>query len=334
MVSKDSNDVFRKLELLVDKMKQEDVFHKKVIQKQAFVIKKAVQKKNVLKRKVSKKPKSKASPKKIHEVLGLKKIRPYPEIKLKSKPFVALIEKHEKQKAKARIENAVISTEAGKIKGSKNFGKLGLKRILTKAKGMHAESIELLCTKNVVSIDENEKIAKAIDLMLKHNIRGLAVTAGHGLKGSIESDDIVKTLEQVGNKHTEALMSTPVKEVLRPAQTIEKHETFGNVIQKMDETKANRLFVVENEQPVGVVSKSDVLTKVMESSSHLGAKIETGIDKLFELVEKNGKISTDEASKILGVDAKLVEEWASILDDHSLIRIEYPIIGSIELVKK
>jgi CBS domain-containing protein len=254
--------------------------------------------------------------------------------KILNKPFIVLIKKHEHQKTRARIENAVIKNEAKKLRDSEDFGKLGLKRIITKEKTFHAEPVIRTSAKRIISIEENEKLAKAIQLMLKNDIRGLAVMSGSELKGAVESEDIVKHIESIAPKQTEAFMSRPVREIARPAETIETDVSFGKAIQQMDETKANRIFVVENQKPVGVVSTSDVLQKVMGSSSQFGAKIETGIDKLLELVEQRGKISTDEASKLLKVDIKMIEDWASILDDHNLIKLEYPIIGTIELIKK
>ncbi|MDD5182462.1 MAG: CBS domain-containing protein [Candidatus Nanoarchaeia archaeon] len=329
MARAETDDVFRRLELVVDKMKKENVFRKKKPEP-----KHVPEKKISKKRKSAKKSARKAPQKKMHEVLGIPKIHPQNRLKLRSKPFIALVKKHHEQKTKSRIENAILATESHKLKNSEDFGKLGLKRIITREKSYHAEPVESMLTEGVVSIEENEKVARAIELMLQNDIRGLAVTSKRELKGAIESEDIVKRIEKTEPSQVQVLMSRPVKEMTRPAETIAPKETFGNVMQKMNAAKANRLFVIEDQKPVSVVSKADILKRVSQTSSVMGMKIETGIDKLLELVEQKGKISTEDASKALKVDAKLVEEWASILDDHNLIKIEYPIIGTIELIKK
>ncbi len=53
------------------------------------------------------------------------------------------------------------------------------------------------------------------------------------------------------------------------------------------------------------------------------AKIETGVDKLVELVNTRKKISLDQAAKELGVSPLLVQEWADFLEDEKVIGLEY-----------
>jgi Mn-dependent DtxR family transcriptional regulator len=51
--------------------------------------------------------------------------------------------------------------------------------------------------------------------------------------------------------------------------------------------------------------------------------IETGPDRLLELVQKKGKVSVQEVATALKVSKELVEEWAVILDKKGLIKIDY-----------
>jgi len=51
--------------------------------------------------------------------------------------------------------------------------------------------------------------------------------------------------------------------------------------------------------------------------------IETGVDKLVELVKTRGRISFADASLQLGVSATVVEEWANFLEEEGIISIEY-----------
>lgn len=53
------------------------------------------------------------------------------------------------------------------------------------------------------------------------------------------------------------------------------------------------------------------------------AKIETGVDKLVELVLAKKKISVDAASKELGVSKEVVHEWAEFLEEEKIISVEY-----------
>lgn len=58
-----------------------------------------------------------------------------------------------------------------------------------------------------------------------------------------------------------------------------------------------------------------------------GEFIETGPDKLFKLITTKGKVSMVEAKRACNVDEKKVEEWATILEDHKMIKVHYPAFG-------
>jgi len=51
--------------------------------------------------------------------------------------------------------------------------------------------------------------------------------------------------------------------------------------------------------------------------------IETGVDKLVELINKKGRISAQDASKELGVNNIVTMEWADYLEEDGIIGIEY-----------
>ena len=41
-----------------------------------------------------------------------------------------------------------------------------------------------------------------------------------------------------------------------------------------------------------------------------------------------GSISLEEISKKFGIDKALTEEWAKILEEHNLVELHYPILGT------
>jgi len=51
--------------------------------------------------------------------------------------------------------------------------------------------------------------------------------------------------------------------------------------------------------------------------------IETGVDKLVDLINRRNKVSINEAATELGVSLPVVQEWADFLEDEGLITIEY-----------
>ena len=63
-------------------------------------------------------------------------------------------------------------------------------------------------------------------------------------------------------------------------------------------------------------------------------KIETGVDKLVQLVTERKKVSIDDAAKELGVSKPVVQEWAEFLDEEGLLGIEYSLSRTYLVEKK
>ncbi|MGB9635555.1 MAG: hypothetical protein ACPL0A_03690, partial [Candidatus Micrarchaeia archaeon] len=51
--------------------------------------------------------------------------------------------------------------------------------------------------------------------------------------------------------------------------------------------------------------------------------ISTGVDQLINLVYRSKRIKVDDASRQLGLAAKVIEEWARVLEDEGIIKLEY-----------
>jgi len=64
------------------------------------------------------------------------------------------------------------------------------------------------------------------------------------------------------------------------------------------------------------------------------AKIETGVDKLVQLVNDKKKLSLEDASKELGVSTDVVREWSEFLDEEGLIGIEYSLSKTFLVERK
>lgn len=66
--------------------------------------------------------------------------------------------------------------------------------------------------------------------------------------------------------------------------------------------------------------------------------IETGVDRLVDLIKEKIKISIQEAAKSLGVSPTVVEEWADFLEEEGVVAVEYklttPYLSMKELTKK
>ncbi len=60
--------------------------------------------------------------------------------------------------------------------------------------------------------------------------------------------------------------------------------------------------------------------------------IETPIDKLVELAQRKRGITVAEAAKILGVKEEQIEDWVHILEEHKMLKFEFPPIGEPKII--
>jgi hypothetical protein len=61
-------------------------------------------------------------------------------------------------------------------------------------------------------------------------------------------------------------------------------------------------------------------------------KIETAIDKLYQLVQKYKKLKIDDdLARRIGVSRSQIEGWALMLEEHKLVELHYPAIGEPEI---
>jgi hypothetical protein len=106
------------------------------------------------------------------------------------------------------------------------------------------------------------------------------------------------------------------------AAKIERLAELKKQRQKEDLELMKRISQITNKKPVE--------QKVVTS-----CKVETTIDHLYQIVQKQGKIRIDdELSRYLGVPRPQIESWALILEEHSLVELHYPAIGEPEIRKK
>ena len=62
--------------------------------------------------------------------------------------------------------------------------------------------------------------------------------------------------------------------------------------------------------------------------------IETGVDRLVNLVNKKGRISSSEAAIALGVSSTVIMEWADFLEEEGIINIEYKFTKQFLVARK
>jgi hypothetical protein len=77
---------------------------------------------------------------------------------------------------------------------------------------------------------------------------------------------------------------------------------------------------------------SRITQKKQEGTPKETEKIETSIDRLYQLVQKYKRIKIDDdLARRIGVSRSQIEGWALILEDHKLVELHYPAIGEPEI---
>ncbi len=124
---------------------------------------------------------------------------------------------------------------------------------------MHVKDI---MSSEVVGIDKDQNIHDALKLMKKNKVSRLAVIKGHRrnkkeLIGIITEKDIALRLgsSKYGNLppshfHVSTVMSTDLI-------TVESNQTIGNAAKLMIDNKIGGIPVVDNEEIVGIITKTD-----------------------------------------------------------------------------
>ncbi len=112
--------------------------------------------------------------------------------------------------------------------------------------------VEELMTKGLISVDINENCSEVAKIMESENIGFVGVLENNELVGVLTDRDLViKAL--VNNDNT--VTNSTTKNVI----TIDKNDTVDNALQLMGSSRVKRIIVMDNNNPAGVVSLSDIL---------------------------------------------------------------------------
>jgi len=131
-----------------------------------------------------------------------------------------------------------------------------------------------IMVKEVATLDVNDELSLANDIMRLGRIRHLPVVDGHKLVGIISERDLFRSsLAQAlgyGTKATRDLMKTiRIKDIMVSAVvTVPPDMPLGEAVKLMVDKKIGCLPVVENNRLVGLVTETDVL---LQYCKELGA---------------------------------------------------------------
>ncbi len=124
-------------------------------------------------------------------------------------------------------------------------------------------AVSAVMTKQVVTIDRDQSIGAALDLMRRRHIRHLCVMDGARLSGVLSERDVNGALPSpMGDQKLfeQALESIPVASVMRcNAITVEAGQALAAAVRVMIHHQVGCLPVLERGRLVGIVTRSDLL---------------------------------------------------------------------------
>jgi len=130
--------------------------------------------------------------------------------------------------------------------------------------------------------------------------------------------------------------SNPLKSKFQPRELARKNIKPKTGLQAKPRNKIATKPVIEKKEETPTIEKTPDKKPKEEHFENIPQpkNYQTNLDKLYDLIEKEGKISLKETSKKLNLPITQVEEWTKVLNKQEMINIHYPLIGSIILTRK
>ena len=125
-----------------------------------------------------------------------------------------------------------------------------------------ATAVQLLAEKPkaIYSIEPEDPVLEAIELMAEHGIGALLVMKGQELVGIVSERDYARKVILLGRSSSE----TPVWQIMSaPVLTVAPDDTSAHCMQLMTENRVRHLPVVEQGRVIGVLSIGDLVRAVL-----------------------------------------------------------------------
>lgn len=120
-----------------------------------------------------------------------------------------------------------------------------------------------LLTRDVISINENETIYKAIKLLANNNIGALPVVNSEmELCGILSERDVIR---EMSNNPSVNFKKSLINSIMTSnVITIEKNESSENIMVTMTNNKIRHIPIVDKKILIGIVSIGDVVKRLLE----------------------------------------------------------------------
>jgi CBS domain-containing protein len=210
-----------------------------------------------------------------------------------------------------------------------------LKKLREEKKKKHKIQTKILVsdimTKSVVSVLISSTLEDVVETLLSNNITGVSVFENDMFVGVISRTDILnlvkkQKLDELTEEDMLILGKNKVEDFIKRPICIRDNRDIDEARKKMEKYNIKRLFVLDNaNRLVGIITMTDLLKGF--SRERIQKKVYTKIDDILKLLQE-GPTDFEKISKSLDIPENLIEEWAKILEEHDLIEIDYPPMGS------
>ena len=122
---------------------------------------------------------------------------------------------------------------------------------------------EKLTERELITVNENDQLLVAINMLVKYNIGAIPVINNNKkLVGIISERDIVKALSNYKNKDYSILLVNQL--MTKTVISCEKEVLSDELMELMTINKIRHIPIVENNAPIGIVSIGDVVNRLIE----------------------------------------------------------------------
>jgi CBS domain-containing protein len=188
-----------------------------------------------------------------------------------------------------------------------------------------------LMTRNIISVNPYSTLEEVVEIFKTNKISGAPVLDKNFFIGEISKTDILNfvkknSLEEIDEKDREILKKTFVADLMKKPICIHEDRSVEEAKKKMEKYNIKRLLVLDKkDRLVGIITRTDLLK--WAPKEEIKDTVSTKIDEMIKILE-DGPIEIKKLSKILNTPENLVESWAKILEEHGMVEISYPAIGS------
>ena len=150
-------------------------------------------------------------------------------------------------------QSIITKIEKGKIEPSYSIARKILSTLEQELAGKHDQiKAKDVCSKKIISIQANQTIEKALDLMVKNAISQMPVFKEKVLVGSVSEELFIKKYDKIQNKNIK------IQNIMDEALPTIPEDTNITLVNEMLKIYP-AILVVKNGRTIGIISKTDIL---------------------------------------------------------------------------